>query len=60
MPSYRIDSVEAFCKALEELAGIRVNPNTIRQHLREWCEEGLLNGEVCRRFKPGRRGKSGS
>jgi len=54
VPSYRIDSVEAFCRALEELAGIRVNPNTIRQHLREWCREGVLDGEICRRF----RGKS--
>jgi len=51
VPSYRIDSVEAFCRALEELAGIRVSPNTVRQHLKEWCREGVLDGEVCRRLK---------
>jgi len=51
VPVYRIDSVEAFCRALEELAGIRVSPNTIRQHLREWCREGILDGEVCGRLK---------
>jgi hypothetical protein len=54
VPGHRIDSVEAFCRALYELAGIRVNPNTIRQHLREWCREGVLDGEVCGRWRRGK------
>ena len=49
MPEHRIDSVESFCKALEELARIKINPNTVRHHLREWCREGVLSGTICER-----------
>ena len=50
MPERRIETIWEFCRALEELGGIRVNPSTVKHHLREWCLEGVLDGPPCEKL----------